>query len=111
MTSSALSIPQQTLADFCRRWKIRELALFGSALREDFRPDSDIDLLVTFSGDADWGLLAHIQMQQELESILERPVDFISRRALEESPNWLRRHAILDTAQILYRRDEANNGT
>jgi uncharacterized protein len=93
------------------RWKIQALALFGSALREDFRPDSDIDLLVTFADDADWGLLAHVQMQHELEAILERPVDFISRRALEESPNWLRRQAILDTAQILYRRGEASNGS
>jgi predicted nucleotidyltransferase len=109
MASSALSLPQQALADSCRRWKIRELALFGSALRKDFRPDSDIDLLVTFSDDAEWGLLAHVQMQQELESILERPIDFISRRALEESPNWIRRHAILDTAQILYCRDEGSN--
>jgi uncharacterized protein len=111
MASSALSLPQQALTDFCRRWNIRELALFGSALRDDFRPDSDIDPLVTFSDDANWGLLEHIQMQHELETILERPVDFISWRALQESPNWLRRHAILDTAQVLYRCDEASNGT
>ena len=110
MTSFALSIPQEVLAEFCQRWKIRELALFGSALRDDFRPDSDIDLLVTFSDHATWGLLAHIQMQQELEAILQRPVDFVSRRALEGSPNWLRRHAILDTAQILYTCDETYYG-
>jgi uncharacterized protein len=110
MARSALSLPQPVLADFCRRWKISELALFGSALRADFRPDSDIDLLVTFTDNAAWGLLAHIQMQHELESIFQRPVDFISRRALEDSPNWLRRHAILDTTEILYRCDEASNG-
>src|SRR5215210_2844093 len=102
MTSVTLAVPDESLAVFCRRWKIRELALFGSALRDDFRPDSDVDLLVTFADDATWGLLAHIQMQHELEAILQRPVDLISRRALEESPNWLRRHAILDTAQVLF---------
>ena len=101
MTGVALAVPDETLAEFCQRWKIRELALFGSALRDDFRADSDIDLLVTFADDAAWGLLAHMQMQHELEAILQRPVDLISRRALEQSPNWLRRHAILDTAQVL----------
>ena len=106
---TTIALPQEALAEFCQRWKIRELALFGSALRADFRPESDIDLLVTFDGDAPWGLLAHIQMQNELESILQRPVDLISRRALEDSPNWLRRQAILDTAHILYTCDEANN--
>jgi uncharacterized protein len=111
MTSFTLSVPQEVLAEFCLRWKIRELALFGSALRDDFRPDSDIDLLVTFTDDAAWGLLTHIQMQQELEAILQRPVDFVSRRALESSPNWLRRRAILDTAQILYTCDETRHGT
>ena len=110
MIHSALAVDQPALADFCRRWKIQELALFGSALRADFRPDSDIDLLVTFADDAAWGLLAHIQMQHELAALLQRPVDFISRRALEESPNWLRRRAILDTTHILYRRDEDRDG-
>jgi uncharacterized protein len=109
MASVTLAIPDEALAAFCQRWKIRELALFGSALRDDFHADSDVDLLVTFADDAAWGLLAHIQMQQELESILRRPVDLISRRALEESPNWLRRHAILDTAQVLYTSDAAHH--
>jgi uncharacterized protein len=102
MTSVTLAVPDEILAAFCQHWQIRELALFGSALRDDFRADSDIDLLVTFADGASWGLLAHVQMQQELEALLQRPVDLISRRALEESPNWLRRHAILDTARVLY---------
>ncbi|MBE0695870.1 MAG: nucleotidyltransferase domain-containing protein [Anaerolineaceae bacterium] len=106
----AHSIPQQALVVFCQRWKIRELALFGSILRADFRPDSDIDLLVTYTDDAQWGLFDHIQMKQELETILQRPVDFISRHALETSPNWIRREAILDTAKILYTLDEINHG-
>jgi len=92
---------------FCQRWKIRELALFGSALRDDFGPDSDLDLLVSFAEDADWGLLDHAQMQQELQALLRRNVDLISRRALERSPNWLRRQEILSTAQILLSEREA----
>ena len=64
---------------------------------------------MTFADDAAWGLLAHIQMQQELETLFKRPVDLISRRALVESPNWLRRHAILDTAYVLYSNDQAQH--
>ena len=109
MTTIGLVIPKESRAAFCQRWKIRELAIFGSALRDDFRSDSDVDLLVTFADDAVWGLLAHIQMQLELEEILQRPVDLISRHALEQSTNWLRRHSILDTAQIVYRHDEAHH--
>lgn len=111
MTSPALAVPADALMRFCRRWKIRELALFGSALRPDFRPDSDVDLLVTFAEDADWGLLAHMQMQQELAKLLQRPVDLISKRALERSCNWLRRDAILNSAQVLISADEVGNGS
>ncbi len=97
------TIPFTTeITDFCKRWKIRELALFGSALRDDFRSDSDLDILVTFAPDADWGLLDHIQMQLELQRVFQREVDLISKRALERSTNWVRREEILRTAQILY---------
>ena len=98
------------IADFCRRWKISELALFGSALRDDFRRDSDLDILVTFAPSADWGLLDHVQMQLELEKLFDRSVDLISKRALERSTNWLRREEILKTAQILYS-EEAPHAT
>lgn len=90
------------LLDFCHRWQITELALFGSMLRDDFRPDSDIDLLVTFAPTAHWGLLAHVHMERELSQILDRPVDLIEKAAIQESPNWLRRDEILQTAQIIY---------
>ena len=109
MTTLRLPLPTDAITQFCRRWKIRELALFGSVLRTDFRPDSDVDVLVTFTDDADWGLLAHMQMQQELATLLHRPVDLISRRALERSPNWIRRAAILNTAQIMVSTGEASN--
>jgi hypothetical protein len=90
------------IAKFCRRWKIRELALFGSALRDDFRPDSDLDILVTFAEDAEWSLFDHIQMQHELQAALRRSIDLISRRAVERSQNWLRRQEILNTARVLF---------
>ncbi len=102
MSNFAATIPMNEIAEFCRRWKIRELALFGSALRDDFGPDSDLDILVTFAADAEWGLLDHVQMQQELQTLLQRSVDLISKRAVERSPNWLRRQEILNTAYILF---------
>ena len=107
MTTPAMSLPTEALQQFCRRWKISELALFGSVLRTDFRPDSDVDVLVTFTGDADWSLLTHVQMQQELAALLQRPVDLISKRGLERSANWLRREAILNTAQVIVSADAA----
>lgn len=87
---------------FCKKWKIRELALFGSALRDDFRPDSDLDFLVSFSPNVGWGLLDHAAMERELAEIVGRPVDLVSRKAVERSHNWIRRKAILESAQVLY---------
>jgi predicted nucleotidyltransferase len=109
VTTLALSLPTDAIRQFCRRWKVRELALFGSVLRTDFRPDSDVDVLVTFHDDADWGLLAHMQMQQELATLLHRPIDLISKRALARSPNWVRREAILNTARVIVSTDEAGD--
>ena len=97
-----LPLSEDELAGFCRRWKVAELAAFGSALREDFGPDSDVDLLVAFTDDADWSLLDHVRMQQELAGLLGRPVDLVSRRAIERSQNPIRRRAILDSARTLY---------
>jgi predicted nucleotidyltransferase len=93
---------QVEIAAFCRRWHIRELAVFGSALREDFGPRSDLDILVTFEPDVEWSLLDHVRMQQELEVLLGRAVDLVSKRAVERSHNWIRRREILDTAQVVY---------
>lgn len=106
MENLIATIPINEIAEFCQRWKIRELALFGSALRNDFGPDSDLDILVDFEADAEWGLLEHVQMQQELQTLLHRNVDLISKRALERSQNWLRRQEILNTAQILFSKTE-----
>ncbi len=97
-----IDIDQDKIAEFCRRWKITELALFGSVLRDDFRDDSDVDLLVTFQLDAEWSLLDHIAMEEELSVILGRKIDLVSRRAVERSGNWIRRKAILSTTEPLY---------
>jgi len=97
-----ITFDDDKLADFCRRWKVSELAAFGSVLREDFRADSDIDMIVGFSPDADWSLLEHIAMQDELTAILGRRVDLVTRRAVERSRNWIRRKAILESVQPVY---------
>ena len=94
--------PADEMAAFCRRWKIVELSLFGSALRGDFRSDSDIDLLVRFAPDARWSLFDHAQMELELMARLGREVDLLSRSAVERSANWIRREEILGTARPLY---------
>lgn len=96
------AIHSEAMNRFCRRWHIRTLALFGSALREDFQPESDLDFLVTFEPSADWSLLDHLRMQEELEALLGRKVDLVSRRAIERSANWIRRDAILGSAEIVY---------
>ncbi len=97
-----LRVSEAEIADFCRRWQISELALFGSVLRDDFRPDSDIDVLVTFAPDSRWSLIDHIAIERELAELLGRPVDLVSKRAVEKSDNWIRRKEILDTALPVY---------
>jgi len=97
-----IPIDRERISDFCRRWKITELALFGSVLRDDFRPGSDIDLLVTFAPDAKWTLFDHVAMEEELSGVLGRKVDLVSKRAIERSRNWIRRKAILETAEPFY---------
>lgn len=97
-----IDIPQKQVAEFCQRWKIVEFALFGSVLREDFRPDSDVDVLVTFAPDAAWTLFDHVEMQDELKTLFGRRVDLVSRRGIERSRNIRRREAILDSARSIY---------
>jgi predicted nucleotidyltransferase len=97
-----LSIPTAQVAEFCRRWSIRELAVFGSALCDRLAPASDVDLLVTFAPDVRWSLLDHIRMQTELSEMLGRPVDLVSRRAIERSANPLRKREILSAARSIY---------
>lgn len=95
-------VPQEKLADFCRRWKVATFALFGSVLRADFGPDSDIDALVSFDRSANWTLFDLVTMQEELEQMFGRRVDLVERQAVERSENYIRRRAILNSAETIY---------
>jgi uncharacterized protein len=97
-----LTITSSQLADFCQRRHISELALFGSILRDDFHLSSDIDILVTFQSDAKISLLDLVDMQYELEDLCHRKVDLLTRKSVEDSPNWIRRKEILSTAKVIY---------
>jgi predicted nucleotidyltransferase len=97
-----LQVPDEAIADFCRRWKITQIEAFGSVLRDDFGPGSDVDLLVTFEPDSGIDLFDVIDMKDELADIIGRSVDLIERAAVEKSQNPFRRHSILSTAQVVY---------
>lgn len=104
MAPFVIELPMDVLADFCRRWKITRLELFGSALRDDFGPESDLDFLATFAPDAAWTLFDHFHMENELLKLLGREVDIVCRQAVEEDRNWLSRKEILSTARSIYER-------
>lgn len=97
-----LAISQAQIAAFCHRWKVTELALFGSILRADLRPDSDVDVLVSFAPDATWSLFDLVAMQDELSSMFGRTVDLVERKAIENSENYIRRRHILNSAEPVY---------
>jgi len=97
-----IDLPKEKIAEFCRKWKVKEFELFGSVLQEDFGPSSDIDVLVTFEPDARHTLFDHVDMQEELKIIFKRNVDLVSRRGIEQSRNYIRRKAILDSAEAVY---------
>lgn len=93
-----VQVDTRQIADFCVRWKVTELALFGSVLRDDFRADSDVDVLVTFAPDAHVGLLALSRMERELSGMLNRKIDLVTKGGLKP----LIREAILAEAEVLY---------
>jgi uncharacterized protein len=97
-----IAFDQQKLGQFCRQHGIARLELFGSALGVNFRTDSDVDLLATFRSDSHPTLLDWAGMQQELTEIVGRPVDLVSRRAVESSRNEHRKRSILSLAQPIY---------
>jgi predicted nucleotidyltransferase len=78
------------------------MAFFGSVLGEEFGPESDVDILVTFTPDADWGLFDQLRMEQQLSELLNRKVDLFTREAVEQNHNWIRRREILGTAEVVY---------
>jgi len=97
-----VAVDREKIEQFCRKWRIVELKLFGSALRAHLTPESDVDVLVAFEPDAHWSLFDLVQMQDELKQIFGRDVDLVSRRGIETSRNYLRRKAILSSAEVLY---------
>ncbi|MDJ0601499.1 MAG: nucleotidyltransferase domain-containing protein [Crocosphaera sp.] len=97
-----LKITPETLVKFCQENQIKELAVFGSILRDDFNENSDIDLLVSYQPTAKRGLIQKIQMTETLKLLFNRDVDLVSKKAIENSHNWIRRHNILDSAEVIY---------
>lgn len=96
------SVDKKKIEMICRQWGISEMAFFGSAIRKDFGPDSDVDILISFFPEAEPSLFDMVRLQSELENLLERKVDLASRRAIESSRNPLRREEILNSAEVFY---------
>lgn len=96
-----IAIAKAVIAELCDRWKIDALYLFDSVLRDDFHLDSDVDVMVSFSPDAHRGWTI-VSIKKELEELLARKVDFLTRKSIEDSQNWIRRREILSTARLFY---------
>jgi uncharacterized protein len=94
-----LEIPSQGLESICRKWRVRELSLFGSVLRDDFTPESDIDVLVSFDPDATWSLWDLTEMRDDLTALIGRPVDLVEREGLQ---NPFRRDKIMQSRNVIY---------
>jgi len=98
MTGAKISIPQKNLESFCRRYQVRRIALFGSVLRDDFHPDSDVDVLVSFAPEAKVSFLTLGQMKRELSALFQRPVDLVPQDGLKPAI----RDAVLASSQEIY---------
>lgn len=97
-----IEVPMERIEAFCRKWQVRRMWLFGSVLREDFGPESDVDVMVEFAPEARWGLLDLVGAEQELGAVMGRSVDLVERQCVEQSTNWIRRRHILENARMLY---------
>ncbi|MEK7275826.1 MAG: nucleotidyltransferase family protein [Chloroflexota bacterium] len=98
MAKPKIQIPADQIAAFCRQNRISRLSLFGSVLREDFRPDSDVDVLVEFEPEAQIGMMAYNRIQRELSELLQRPVDLVPQKGLKSRI----RDAVLASAEVVY---------
>ena len=87
------------IVSFCKKWKIARLALFGSVLRDDFKPDSDVDVMVVFDPKAQWSLFDIVDMKLELESIFKRDVDIIEDGTIR---NPIKRRCIYENLEVVY---------
>jgi predicted nucleotidyltransferase len=97
-----IRLPKEKIADFCRRNNILELSVFGSALRDDFGPDSDVDMLVEFESGKEPGLMEIVRIENELSEILGHKVDLVERLSVERSENYIRRRHILQSVETVY---------
>jgi uncharacterized protein len=97
-----IKVSKGQIEDFCRRWNVNELSVFGSILRDDFRPESDIDVLVAFAPSTSWRVDDILEMKEELQKIFGRRVDLVEKRLIESSPNYIRRKHILSNLETLY---------
>ena len=104
---SRLGISFETLVDFCKANGIIRLSFFGSILRDDFRPDSDVDVLVTMAKRERFGFMQFMAVQAELSKLLGRPVDLLEQVGVERSPGRIRKNEILSTARLFYEEPEA----
>lgn len=99
---SRIHLSEQQIAAFCSQWGVRDFALFGSVLREEFGPGNDIEVLVRFAPNSSHSLFDLVRMENELSRMVGRKVDLVEREAIEESRNYLRRRAILESARTIY---------
>lgn len=104
-----LNTTPEEITNFCTKWHIAELALFGSVLRDDFRiageNPSDIDWLYVFSQEANYSLFDLVNIREDLASLCQRRVDLVSKKAIQSSRNWLRRQEILDSMVVIYEKN------
>jgi len=94
-----LDVPKDVIEAFCRKWRVKELSLFGSVLRGDFGPDSDVDVLVVFEDGAPWSLWDIVNMRDELVTIFGRDVGLVEKRALR---NPFRKRHVLKAHEVIY---------
>jgi len=99
MVNARIDIPREKIEDFCRRWRVKEFSLFGSVLREDFRPDSDVDVLVQLEESAPWSLYEWVDMIDELRAMFGRDIDLVEKTAIR---NPFRRRSILSNREVIY---------
>jgi len=100
--AKGVAFPEARIKEFCKKWGVREFAFFGSVLRDDFRPESDVDVLVDFEPDVHRTLFDLVSMSDELREIFGRDIDLLTRRGVEQSRNYIRRSEILSTMEVLY---------
>jgi predicted nucleotidyltransferase len=99
INSPKVEVSEEVITSFCARWNITKFALFASILWDDFRPDSDVDVLVSFAPDAKWSLFDIVHMKEELITLFGREVDLVQKDCLR---NPFRRYEILSTKQVIY---------